>query len=99
MRKLVRHKIPDLMAVDAGRFQEPTRTERTRLLRRKLQEEVVEYLESGEPDELADIFECVFALAGDAGLTTEQFLMICSRKTAKRGHLQAPGVVWVVDEP
>jgi predicted house-cleaning noncanonical NTP pyrophosphatase (MazG superfamily) len=63
--KLVRDKIPDIIMrrgdkpvtqiLDAGAYR--------RELRRKLQEEVAEFGESGEVEELADVLEVVYALA------------------------------------
>lgn len=99
MRKLVRHRIPDLMVVDAGRFSQPTRVERSRLLRRKLFEEVSEYLESDDPDELLDIVEVCYALGEDHGWTPKVFADQAEDKIQRRGHLRRPGTMWIVGEP
>lgn len=98
MRKLVRHHIPDLMAVDDGRFQQPNRSERARLLRRKLLEEVGEYLESDDPEELVDIIEVCYALAEDHDISAAQLVDLAEDKIVRRGHLRLPGVMWVVGE-
>lgn len=63
--KLVRDRIPEIIARSGGKCE--TRSlgedEHRDFLRKKLSEEVKEYLESGEMVELADIMEVVYALA------------------------------------
>ncbi|MDD6200028.1 MAG: nucleoside triphosphate pyrophosphohydrolase, partial [Firmicutes bacterium] len=63
-QKLVRDKIPELIA--AGGETPVIRVledgEYLSRLEDKLEEEVAEYRQSGEPEELADILEVVYAL-------------------------------------
>lgn len=54
-------------------------------LRTKLQEEVVEFLESGEIEELVDILEVLHALADCEGLRPEDLEQHRARKAAERG--------------
>lgn len=91
------------MAVEAGRFEAPAPEERGPLLRRKLLEEVGEYLESYErlgsydPLELTDIIEVCWALVQDH-VHEATFVDMILDKMATRGDLKAPGVVWIVGE-
>ena len=67
--KLVRDRVPDIIRSRGG---DPVVTvakpsQYPALLREKLEEEVAEYLASGDPAELADILEVVYALALDDG--------------------------------
>jgi predicted house-cleaning noncanonical NTP pyrophosphatase (MazG superfamily) len=85
--KLVRDGIPQIIR-DAGlepiiRVAEPD--ECPCLLRQKLVEEVKEFLESGEPEELADVLEVVAALAAEFGLDPVGLEDIRAKKKAERG--------------
>ena len=57
-------------------------------LRKKLVEEVNEYLESGETEELADIAEVIDALAKSAGSSFQTVLSIKEAKAAKNGKFE-----------
>lgn len=85
--KLVRDKIPEL--IEAQGETAVTRIldadEYIRCLEQKLDEEVAEYHESKELDELADILEVVFALAQARGHTKEELLSAYQGKNEKRG--------------
>ena len=59
--------------------------EYAQLLREKLQEEVCEFLESGKPEELADILEVLFALGEECGTSRETLEEIREKKFAERG--------------
>jgi predicted house-cleaning noncanonical NTP pyrophosphatase (MazG superfamily) len=66
--KLVRDKIPDILAQKNIRcFVERVTddSEKHKLLKQKLLEEVTEYISSNDQNELIDIFEVIAALAGD----------------------------------
>lgn len=54
-------------------------------LEKKLDEEVAEYHESAEIEELADILEVILALAKAQGCTQEELLAIYRRKHEERG--------------
>lgn len=85
--KLVRDKIPDIITrsgdkpvtriLGAGAYR--------RALWRKLREEVAEFGESGEVEELADILEVVYALAADEGVSQFQLEEMRKRKRRERG--------------
>lgn len=85
--KLVRNKIPEVIEengeipqthlVDGEEYSE-------RLIE-KLEEEVAEYRESREIDELADILEVVHAIRKDRGMTLEELQDKRSQKAEQRG--------------
>ncbi len=85
--KLVRDGIP---AIIRGSGDEPivrtaAQSELPDLLRAKLAEEVVEFLESGQVEELADILEVVLALAAEADLSAADLEQLRAAKAAQRG--------------
>jgi predicted house-cleaning noncanonical NTP pyrophosphatase (MazG superfamily) len=95
MQKLVRDLIPDIITADG---QIPI----TRVLNddefraellKKLQEEIAEYIESYQPEELADILEILHALASLDGVNPAALEMIRAEKAAKRGSF-AKRIYW-----
>lgn len=85
--KLVRDKIPEII-----RRQGETPVCRTLsdeeyilCLEKKLDEEVAEYHESGDIEELADILEVIFALCKAQGRTKEALMAAYQRKHEERG--------------
>lgn len=89
MGKLVRDRIPELF----GGQTRPLNGEDYRAaLRAKLQEEVAEYLDSGEPEELADVLEVLRALAALHSLTPEDLEALRRAKADARGGFA--GRVW-----
>ena len=90
MNKLVRDKIPEIIAAQG-------KTCKTRILghdeyiaklEEKLGEELSEYLESKEPEELADLMEVMDALIVATGHTKEEILAIQAQKRAARGGFE-----------
>ncbi|WP_248648675.1 nucleoside triphosphate pyrophosphohydrolase [Halorubrum ezzemoulense] len=86
--KLVRDNIP---AVIEENGEEPTihvadEVEYADRLVEKLEEEVIEYRESRDLDELADILEVVHAIRTERGLTVEELREIRTRKAEQRGR-------------
>ena len=72
--KLIRDKIP-IIALAKGETMSvriASDNEYEILLRRKLMEELSEYLESEEPEELADIFEVLRAIANSRGISHQR---------------------------
>ncbi|NLK01267.1 MAG: nucleoside triphosphate pyrophosphohydrolase [Clostridia bacterium] len=63
--KLVRDRIPEIIQASGKKAIVRTADdeEYNSFLRQKLQEEVDEFIESGDPEELADILEVITALA------------------------------------
>lgn len=99
--KLVRDKIPQI--IRSGGQEPVTYTAgpeeyRTRL-RDKLREEVKEYLDSDDdPEELADILEVCYALAGLTGTDPCQLERLRASKAEERGGF-AGRVIWLRNEP
>ncbi|MEW1700763.1 nucleoside triphosphate pyrophosphohydrolase [Streptomyces sp. NPDC093249] len=88
--KLVRDKIPKIMIAKGVEpvFYIAGPEERRRRLRRKLMEEVREYLVADEesgPEELADVLEVILAFARDHGLSRDQLEEIRMKKELERG--------------
>ena len=86
--KLVRDKIPEIIACDNGktcvtRIMEDD--EYLETLNIKIQEELKEYLESGEVEELADLEEVLRAILDVKGVSYEEFEKIRKAKVNKRG--------------
>ncbi len=85
--KLVRDKIPQIIA-------EKNQSCKTRILNdeeylnelnRKLQEEVCEYLQSGEVEEIADIEEVLRAILDAKNFDYDEFEKLRLKKVEKRG--------------
>ena len=85
--KLVRDKIPRI--IEAGGSQCVTRIlrdeEYLQFLDEKLQEELAEYQQSKEPEELADLLEVIEAAAVARGCSWQELLQIKENKKEKRG--------------
>ena len=85
--KLIRDKIPEIIeakgskaiveVLDSDSFQ--------KYLDIKLGEELKEYLEDGNVEELADLMEVVYALLECKGVSLEEFEKIRVAKVAERG--------------
>jgi predicted house-cleaning noncanonical NTP pyrophosphatase (MazG superfamily) len=86
--KLVRDKIPQIIR---SKGLEPvictaSTEEYATRLRDKLREEVEEFIASDDdPEELADILEVLYALAGQAGTDRQQLEKLRAAKAAERG--------------
>jgi len=85
--KLVRDRIPEIIAGRGGRAVTHVAVdeEYRRKLREKLQEEVAEYLEADDANELADIAEVIRALAARQGISPESLEELRRKKEAERG--------------
>ena len=87
-KKLVRDKIPQIIERNEGRACK-TRIlddeEYLEELNKKIKEELIEYLESGEIEELADLEEVLRAILDSKGVTYEEFEKIRQEKVNKRG--------------
>ena len=86
-KKLVRDKIPEIIRKD--NLVPICRTlddeEYQNELNKKLVEEVKEYLESQEPEELADIVEVIYSIVKSRNISLEDFEKIRMNKVEKRG--------------
>ena len=98
--KLVRDKIPEIVKSNGE-------TAKTRILsdneyldelNKKIQEELVEYLESGEIEELADIEEVLSAILDAKNVTHEEFEKIRINKSQKRGAFKEKIFLESVDD-
>ena len=86
--KLVRDRIPEIIASDNGktcstRIMQPV--EYLKALNKKLQEELQEYLESGEVEELADLEEVLRAILDVKDVSYDDFESIRIKKANERG--------------
>lgn len=85
--KLVRDKIPEMIEKNGEHPVTRILDDKEYLdsLCRKLDEEVKEFHESGEPEELADILEVVFALGEAMGVSKSELKSIYQKKHDDRG--------------
>lgn len=85
--KLVRDKIPEIIAEQGKSCITRTlsKDEYLEALNAKLQEEVREYLESGDIEELADIEEVLRAILADTNISYKRFDKIRKAKARQRG--------------
>lgn len=85
--KLVRDKIPEVIEA-AGKkcdYIKAGKEELLELLTSKLDEEVSEFKEDRNLEELADIMEVLFGLANDLGFSEEELLRKREAKKEERG--------------
>ncbi len=85
--KLIRNRIPEIIEASGQKatIRIADDVEYPVLLRQKLLEEVNEFLESGAPEELADIIEVVFSLAETYGISLAGLLNMAEKKREERG--------------
>lgn len=88
--KLIRDRIPEIIKEDGNESEIKVLDNEEYLveLNKKLREELNEYLESGEVEELADIAEVLYAIAKHKGVDPEEFDSIRIRKAEKRGGFE-----------
>lgn len=85
--KLVRDKIPEIIKSEGREVKAKILNdeEYKKELNKKLQEEVKEYLEDNNAQELADIVEVVYGILNSMDITIEEFEKIRKEKAKKRG--------------
>ena len=85
--KLVRDKIPEIILSkgDTPVTEVLSDDEYFKALNQKLQEEVAEYLEDFETEELADIIEVIFSIAEQKGVSRNDLEKIRAKKHEERG--------------
>ena len=85
--KLVRDLIPQIIEKDGKKFETHIADvkEYKKLMEEKLQEEVNEYLEDKNLEELADVLEVLVGLAGSLGYTEEELFEKRMEKKEERG--------------
>jgi predicted house-cleaning noncanonical NTP pyrophosphatase (MazG superfamily) len=86
-QKLVRDLVPQLIEDDGDEavVRVLDQDEYYEALREKLQEEVTEYLESEDPDELADIVEVVRTLVNFHSMSVTDLELTRQKKLAEHG--------------
>jgi predicted house-cleaning noncanonical NTP pyrophosphatase (MazG superfamily) len=92
--KLVRDKIPQVIEADGKKceIRVASKEEHYELLVKKLQEEVNEFIEDKNLEELADVMEVVFGLAKNLGYSEEELIRKREEKKEERGGFE-DGVV------
>lgn len=85
--KLVRDRIPEIIELggEKANVRILDEEEYLRLLHAKLDEEVGEFHRDRNVEELADILEVVYALAGAIGSSREELAQVYDRKHEARG--------------
>lgn len=85
--KLVRDKIPEIILAQGKqcRVSVLKDTEYLINLNLKLEEELEEYLETGEVEELADLVEVIYAIVESKGITAREFEELRLAKQGQRG--------------
>ncbi|MBI4437621.1 NUDIX domain-containing protein [Candidatus Uhrbacteria bacterium] len=93
--KLVRDKIVEIVQAQGqtADFYAADEQEYKERLRAKLCEEVLEYLESEDTEELADILEVIHSLTAITGTPREQLQLIQTKKRADRGGFETRTVL------
>jgi predicted house-cleaning noncanonical NTP pyrophosphatase (MazG superfamily) len=85
--KLVRDRIPQVIEATRKKFdiRIAEKEEHYKLLETKLQEEVGEFLEAKNLEELADVMEVLFGLADNLGYSEEDLIRKREEKREERG--------------
>lgn len=88
--KLVRDKIPEIITKDNRKPIITILDNKDYLveLNKKIQEEVQEYLESNNIEELADIVEVIYGILDAKNISMEEFEKVRKSKVQKRGAFQ-----------
>lgn len=94
--KLVRDKIPEIIRADGKECEVRIAKgkEKYYLLEKKLLEEVNEFLEDRNLEELADVMEVLFGLAREMGYSEEDLIRKREGKKSERGGFKE-GVVLI----
>lgn len=98
--KLVRDKIPEIMA-DSGikaTFRVLGRAEYMEYLEKKLDEEVAEFHESKDIEELADIMDVLYAIAVAKGEGADKLNVLRLRKHGIRGGFEKRILLMDIEE-
>lgn len=85
--KLVRDKIPQVIEATGKKYdiRIADKEEHYKLLEAKLKEEVNEFLQDKNLEELADVMEVLFGLANNMGYSEEELFKKREEKKAERG--------------
>jgi len=85
--KLVRDRIPEIIAAQGEKAVVRVMDDKEYIisLEKKLEEEVAEYQESKEIEELADILEVIYALCEARGHSVDELMTAYEKKHMERG--------------
>ncbi len=85
--KLVRDKIIDIIEADGrmAKYRILDNNEYRKELNSKLQEEVKEYLDDNNVEELADIVEVIYGILNSMDVTIDEFEKVRIKKQEERG--------------
>lgn len=88
--KLVRDKITDIIEADGriAKYRILDNNEYRQQLNSKLQEEVKEYLDDNNVEELADIVEVIYGILNSMDVSIKEFEKIRINKQEKRGAFE-----------
>lgn len=88
--KLIRDKIPEIIGKSGKKaiVKKVQGSQLLELLNKKLYEELDEYNESGEVEELADLVEVVQAILEHKGISIDEFNQIREKKNISRGRFK-----------
>lgn len=88
--KLIRDRIPEIIAASGKKsVVEIIGGERLlQELNKKLVEELAEYQESGDIEELADIYEVIKGILAYKDVNEDKFMKIVAQKSEKRGGFE-----------
>lgn len=88
--KLVRDKITEIIEADGrvAKYKILDDNEYRQELNKKLQEEVKEYLEDNNVEELADIVEVIYGILNSMDVSIKEFEKIRINKQEKRGAFE-----------
>ena len=93
--KLVRDKIPEIIRADGKECEVRIAEgkEKCELLEKKLMEEVNEFLEDKNLEELADVMEVLFGLAREIGYSEEDLIRKREEKNKERGGFKEGAIL------
>ena len=99
MGKLIRDKIPEIIRNDGKNpiIEILSNEDYLRELDKKLNEEVAEYQADKSIEEMADIFEVLFAVCEARGHSVEELLKVKEAKREKRGGFKDK-IYWIGNE-
>ena len=88
--KLVRDRIPEIITSKGNTCITETLSDEAylKMLDAKLTEELAEYHADGNPEELADLLEVIYAAAKARGVSAEELDRIRKEKALKRGAFE-----------
>ena len=89
-KKAIRDKIPEIIQKDGCSCNVEALSDEEFLehLEKKISEEVVEYQNSKDPEELADILEVIYRVAQLKGVSKEELEKIRIKKSEERGGFE-----------